>query len=110
MVRYTGSAVQRRFSLGVLSGGPEPGVGVGAGVEQGSGRCNEAAGPSSVETQVLRQAEIVERVTAVGWCFRGNVRRIAIDEPPDGVGVAEDRGSVDRAATQLRVRRPEGLG
>ena len=110
VMRNAGGAVQGRLELGVLSLRPEPGIGIGSGVEQGPGRSQKGIGSRRVEPEVLRETQIGERIAAVGDTLRSDVRRIALEDPAHGRVVAEDRGRVEVAARELRVRDQDLLG
>ena len=51
-----------------------------------------------------------QRIPAARLPFRRGVSRIALEEPPHGGSVAQDRRRVDVALRDLGVRREERLG
>ena len=112
MVRDPGGAVQRALPLGarqVVHLVPT-GVGTRAAIEQNGRRPDEPLRARAIEPEVLRKAQVRERIPAVRTALRGGVGAIEREEPLHGGRIAENRGHVDIAARDLGVRCEDRLG
>ncbi len=110
VVRDAGRAIERGLALGVPARGPESRVRVGACVEERSRRPQKRRAPLRLEPQVLRQAEVVERVAAVRRDLGVDGRGIARQELADQRVVAHDGGGVDVAPRELGMLGQDGVG
>src|SRR5207249_11364200 len=112
MMRHAGRAVQRAFPLGL---GPmihlvPPRIRAGPGIEQRPRGPHEARRSGTVEPQVLRETQVGERIPAARAALHRGVPGVELEEPLYGGIVTEDRGRMDVAARDLRVRRQDRLG
>src|SRR2546426_5869376 len=65
---------------------------------------------TGVQTCALPISQVGERIPAAGTALHRGVPGLELEEPPHGGIVTEDRGRVDVAARDLRVRRQDPLG
>src|SRR5438552_6114845 len=87
-----------------------PGIRAGPGIEQRLGRPHETRRSGGIESQVLREAQVGERIPAARAGLHGGVPGVELEEPPHGGIVTEDGGRMDVAARDLRVRRQDRIG
>ena len=106
VVRDAGRAVDRGLPFGVVTGRPEAAVRIGAGVEQRRRGADERRRARAVEAQVVREAQVDERVAPSGPDRRGRGGRIRRQKPANRRIVAKDRGREDAAVRRASGPRP----
>ena len=92
----------------MLAGGPEPGVGIRAGVQQHPGGSEKPFAPRRFEAEILGKTEVVEGIAAIRCRLGGDRGRILFEKTANCPIVAEDGSSVDVARGQVGVS-GEGL-
>src|SRR5207249_3694876 len=85
-------------------------MGTGPGVEERRRRPEETVRACRVEAEILRKAEIIQRIPAVGSALSCGVAGMLGEEAAHGGLVAEHRGGVDVAAGNVRVRGEDRRG
>src|SRR5204863_8383994 len=89
VVGDAGGAVEGRLALRMLTGRPEPRIGIRPGVEERRRRPEETVRACRVEAVILRKAEIIQRIPAVGSALSCGVAGMLGEEAAHGGLVTE---------------------